>query len=320
MRARKDDSGELNAEFDVEVYEGELSLVLESAGGKVAGSRDSRNHDYVPALRLLLSRLRDKRAVLVSATVASSRVTRLTEGQRMLVQGPRELAQLLDVEALRREITTSQGRIGQARGAKKEGNNRKRIRLRLQVPGYGPGDAARLAEDLASPPDRAVEEGTALEITDAITAAERAASPRRSGQGMRLSHADRVAIEAHSVALACDYLRNEGYTVKDVGAVESYDIDATRQGERLYVEVKGTTSHGDEVVLTKNEVDLISSKNPDTMLIVVSEIHLDRRDTTPLASGGIIRAARPWLIEHERLTPISYRYKTSWSVDKSQRA
>lgn len=229
----------------------------------------------------------------------------------MLVRGPLELAQVVDVETLRREITTAQGRIGQAEDAKKEGNNRKRIRLRIQVPGYGVGDATRLAADLASPPDSTTDVALAPEVADAVTAAEKSASRRRSGQGMRLSHADRAAIEAHSVALACDYLRQKGYTVRDVGAIESYDLDATRSGEHLYVEVKGTTSYGEEIILTKNEVELINTKHPDTMLIVVSNIHLDSNGTLSQASGGTLQATRPWLIEQGHLTPISYRYKIS---------
>jgi hypothetical protein len=113
------------------------------------------------------------------------------------------------------------------------------------------------------------------------------------------------------VALATDYLRKEGYTVRDVGAVESYDLDATRSGEHLYVEVKGTTSYGEEIILTKNEVELINAKHPDTMLIVVSDIRLHRNGSSPQASGGILQAIQPWRIEHRRLTPISHRYRIS---------
>jgi hypothetical protein len=77
------------------------------------------------------------------------------------------------------------------------------------------------------------------------------------------------------------------------------------------VEVKGTTSYGEEIILTKNEVELINTKYPDTMLIVVSRIHLDRSGTPPQASGGTLRATHPWRVEQGRLTPISYRYKIS---------
>lgn len=151
MRARHDDGKELNADFAVETDGASLSLVLESAGGRIAGAVGSRNSDYVPALTLLLRRLHDRRAMLVSAFVASARVSDLPEGERLLVEGPLDLAAVDDIERLRLDITRAQGRIGLPEGAAKEGNNRKRIQLRLAVPGYGPSDAARLAADLAEP-------------------------------------------------------------------------------------------------------------------------------------------------------------------------
>lgn len=301
---------QLNAEFDVAVDGGYLSLVLESAGGRVVGAEHSRNHEYVPALRLLLSRLRDREAVLVSAVVASSRVSALSEDERILIRGRLKLADVVDVERLRREITTAQGRIGQADGATKEGNNRKRIQLRLELPAYGIGDAHRLAQDLATPPDNASTESSP-EVTDAIVAAEKSAGRRRGGQGMRLGQADRDEIERHSVALALDHLKANGYAVTDVGATESYDIDAVRPGEHLYVEVKGTTSDGEEVILTKKEVELMTREYPHTMLILVSNIRLDRSGASPVASGGVLQAKCPWRIEMQHLTPISYRYRTN---------
>ncbi|SDZ24331.1 hypothetical protein SAMN05421504_11154 [Amycolatopsis xylanica] len=128
-----------------------MNLVLESAGGRAAGADRPRNHQYVPALRLLLTRLRDQQAVLLSALVASTRVSGLSEAERTLVKGPRKLAEVDDIEQLRLEITSAQGRVGLPTGASKEGNNRKRIQLRLDVPGYGLDDAAQLAADLAAP-------------------------------------------------------------------------------------------------------------------------------------------------------------------------
>lgn len=154
VRARDDDGVEVNAEFTVQADESYLSLVLESAGGRTVGSDRPRNDQYVPALTLLLRRLGERRAVLVSALVASARVSAVPESQRTLLQGPLDLASVTDFEQLRLDITRVQGRIGQPTGAEKEGNNRKRLQLRLDVPGYGPGDASRLAEDLAAPSTR----------------------------------------------------------------------------------------------------------------------------------------------------------------------
>jgi hypothetical protein len=143
---------ELSAEFTVEADGPYLSLVLEGAGGRAAGSERPRNDQYVPALMLLLRRLGDRRAVLVSALVASARVSAVPESERTLLQEPRDLAGVTDFEQLRLDITTAEGRIGLPAGASKEGNNRKRLQLRLDVPGYGPGDPDKLAADLAGRP------------------------------------------------------------------------------------------------------------------------------------------------------------------------
>lgn len=179
MRLRDAHGVELNADFNVEVDEGRLSLVLESAGGRTAGAARPRNDQYVPVLRLLLQRLRDREAVLLSALVASARVSRLSEDERTLVKGPLRLADVTDVEQLRLEITSAQGRVGLPAGARKEGNNRKRIRLRLDVPGYRLEDATKLAADLSTPYNEPVDQlaasrelPTATELLDALTGIE----------------------------------------------------------------------------------------------------------------------------------------------------
>jgi hypothetical protein len=154
VRARDDGGVELNAEFTVEADEPYLSLVLESAGGRTTGRERPRNDQYVPALTLLLRRLGDRRAVLVSALVASARVSAMPESERVILDGPLDLASVADFEQLRLDITTAQGRIGLPAGASKEGNNRKRLQLRLDVPGYSPGGAGKLAADLAAAPAR----------------------------------------------------------------------------------------------------------------------------------------------------------------------
>jgi hypothetical protein len=143
-----DDLGSpLNAVFSVEAEGGGLSLVLESAGGKKRGG-GVRNADYKDALELLLRRLGDRRAVVRTALVDSLNTQDLPEEDRLLVHGPLRLTSGLDFAGLRRRLTSAQGRIGQREGAPKAGNNSKRIRLRLEVPGYGPQDVTRLQREL----------------------------------------------------------------------------------------------------------------------------------------------------------------------------
>jgi hypothetical protein len=152
MRPLDDDGADLNAEFAVEADGSFLNLVLESSGGRSAVGGRPRNDQYVSALRLLLRRLGKRDAVLMSALVASARLAGLPESERTIFRGPLNLAEVTDYEALRLSLTTPQGGVGLPQGAAKAGNNRKRLQLRLNVPGYGPGEASTLAADLAATP------------------------------------------------------------------------------------------------------------------------------------------------------------------------
>ncbi|MCZ7434862.1 DUF3578 domain-containing protein [Micromonospora sp. WMMC241] len=148
----------------------------------------------------------------------------------------------------------------------------------------------------------------APEVADALTAVERAAGRRFGQRGFRQSAGERLAIERRAVKVACDYLIEHKYSVKDVGATQPYDIDARRGQERLFVEVKGTASDGAEVILTRGEVRLHAREHPNTMLVIVSGIALDRDSDPPVASGGVLRVVHPWKIDDSGLTPIAYRY------------
>ena len=92
-------------------------------------------------------------AVLVDALVDSRRTQDLSlpEADRRLIQAPVRLALEPDADALRRRLGTAQAKIPQAPDATKGGNSTKRIRLRVDVPGFLPGDADRLAQALATP-------------------------------------------------------------------------------------------------------------------------------------------------------------------------
>jgi hypothetical protein len=143
------------------------------------------------------------------------------------------------------------------------------------------------------------------QVSDAASLVEEAAGKRRRFP-RRMTAAQRVAVEVRAVHVASEHLRAQGYSVVDVGATSSYDLDARRGQERLFVEVKGTTSPGEQIVLTRAEVQLHQREYPNTMLAVVSGISLDRGSDT--ASGGDLYVVRPWAVEDERLEPMAYRY------------
>ncbi|MGH3862705.1 hypothetical protein [Actinokineospora sp.] len=112
------DSGTpLIAEFAVEPHQGQLSMTFESAGGRTKNG--PRNPDYVAALVLLLSRLAERSAVIVSAVVESKKTVGLPLHKRSLTDAPIRLSPTSDVGEVRKRLTSAQGRIGQTEDAPK---------------------------------------------------------------------------------------------------------------------------------------------------------------------------------------------------------
>jgi hypothetical protein len=153
------------------------------------------------------------------------------------------------------------------------------------------------------------------EHQDAVAAISQAAgrdltSPRRQGRS-RLPQAHKKVIEEHAVEVAMRLLEKRGFiSIKDVGRNHSYDIAAQMNGIDFYIEVKGTISLGEKVVLTKNEVLLHRQEHPNNALIVVSQIDLDRSEP-PSAKGGKVLFISPWKIEDSDLVALGYDYKVS---------
>lgn len=151
------------------------------------------------------------------------------------------------------------------------------------------------------------------EIDEAINSANIAAGKppaKRSGQGQRQSAAERRAIELHAVDLASRHLESLGFKLNYVGDNSAFDIEATGPQGMIYVEVKGTTSQGTQVILTANEVKLHRKQYPKNCLIVVSGIGLGAGTLgEPVATGGSLMHHEPWLIQEESLKTISYQYQ-----------
>jgi len=134
---------------------------------------------------------------------------------------------------------------------------------------------------------------------------------RGKGQGFGLTQAERKAVDRHAMAEAENYLKSTGHSVEDVSKNHSYDFLATKEGQRIIVEVKGTTGSLGSILLTANEVAAHKNHHPANALVVVHSIELDRLKIPPCATGGILHVVKPWNIDDAALKPLSFQYKFS---------
>ena len=132
---------------------------------------------------------------------------------------------------------------------------------------------------------------------------------RGSGQGFGLSPAERRVVEMHAMRLARDYLHKLQWHVRDVSAKKPYDFECTRGSEEIIVEVKGTTSTGEQIVLTRNEVAAHRARHPNNALIIVHSIDLQRLlPGNPKADGGELLMLSPWEVQENQLRPLAFQY------------
>jgi hypothetical protein len=133
--------------------------------------------------------------------------------------------------------------------------------------------------------------------------------PARAGQGWSgISALERKAVEMHAMECAQEYSSHRWESVEDVSSTASFDLLCQTGDEMLYVEVKGTTTTGESVILTKNEVKI--SRQFPYALFLVSEIVLDRSNAdAPTATGGRCRLFHPWQESAHQLTPIAFECK-----------
>jgi hypothetical protein len=152
--------------------------------------------------------------------------------------------------------------------------------------------------------------GRAVEVVEALELTRVAAGKRPRGQGFRADAAARRAVEMHAMAVATELLEADSWDVVDVSATHSYDLECTRNGETLHVEVKGTTGDGSSVLLTPGEVR--HARDHGAALVVVSQIVLesDPESGERLASGGEPEVLNPWDVDADgELIPTGYEYR-----------
>lgn len=125
---------------------------------------------------------------------------------------------------------------------------------------------------------------------------------RSRGQTWGGSAEGRKAIESYAMKLALRHYAGLWREVLDVSAVKPFDL-LCRDGDReLRVEVKGTTSLGLSVLLTRNEVRHAQENSSRVALFIVANIVANPAG----CSGGTIDIIEPWDIRQDDLEPIAF--------------
>jgi hypothetical protein len=78
--------------------------------------------------------------------------------------------------------------------------------------------------------------------------------------------------------------------------------------QTVFIEVKDTTNAGNQVFLTKNEVELARSQKAQMAIFILHDIDLRTVEGSPVASEGIPSVRWPWDVSDGDLKPMVCPY------------
>lgn len=148
---------------------------------------------------------------------------------------------------------------------------------------------------------------------DLLFAVSEAIAKNQGGQGFTVDPFIRKTIEEYAVSLGKTHFETDGYKVEIVG--KPYDLLCRRGAETLYVEVKGTQTTGDEIILTRNEVEFANRNSGQMVLFIVRNIVVTRTaEGGHRASEGEVVIERNWRPGEAHLIPLTYSYRFAKAV------
>lgn len=113
------------------------------------------------------------------------------------------------------------------------------------------------------------------------------------GQGFQYDALYRRVIEARAMAVARRELEQSYRIVKDYSKTESYDfLCRNGNGRSRKIEVKGTTTAGNAVLVSSNEYDLARRERVDLYVVSGVQLKFDGDDVT--AHGGTLTVHEDW--------------------------
>ena len=159
-----------------------------------------------------------------------------------------------------------------------------------------------------------VESNAERENTASLQAEEQAAiaaleRKHGKGQGFLQNTELRVAVEKYAMDAARRHFETNGFACEDQSKNHSYDFRCKRRQEVLYIEVKGTQTDGDEIILTANEVEFARKHKSQMGLFILRSIQVTEVDGKFCLTGGDKKLVLPWDVDHGCLEPLSFMYQ-----------
>ncbi|PSW77100.1 DUF3427 domain-containing protein [Photobacterium angustum] len=132
---------------------------------------------------------------------------------------------------------------------------------------------------------------------------------RKSAKGRMVDAKKKKAIELHAMNVAKEHYESLGYEVIDTSANSPYDFECFLGEEFRRVEVKGTTTKGDIVNVTANEVTDALSDVCETDLFIVFDIEviLVAKEQYQTEGTEFVKVEN-WKPLPKNLEPTMYRY------------
>ncbi|MFZ2493497.1 MAG: EVE domain-containing protein [Thermoanaerobaculia bacterium] len=118
----------------------------------------------------------------------------------------------------------------------------------------------------------------------------------------------RRAVEERAMALAYEHYVKQGFEAERTAETKPYDYRCVKNGLEVRVEVKGTTSNGERVTLTANEVVNAELSAWRTDLFLVTRIVVRPGKEGPEALGGNAIVIEAWSPAREHLRVTTYEY------------
>ncbi len=132
-------------------------------------------------------------------------------------------------------------------------------------------------------------------------------SEKLGSQGYEQDPVMRRVVEQHAVLLAKGFYLDQGYAVKELG--KPFDLLCEKDGELIHVEVKGSRSKLDAVILTINEVADAENTDWQSDLFIVDQVVIEKVGDELLASDGVARVIQKWVPAKEMLAPSQFKYR-----------